>query len=103
MSNRTTDNLVSFDIFNVLIKTFNITYVAFTLFAVDNTGLQSWVNRSFRAKVYASAVSMSQVSYPDPPIHMKEKRNGDFFFSVTDYIWKKNKYRDTVTLSPSSG
>lgn len=41
MSNRTTDNVVSFDILNVLIRTFNITYVAFTLFAVDNTGLQN--------------------------------------------------------------
>lgn len=41
MSNRITDSIVSFDILNVLIRTFNITYVAFTLFAVDNTGLQN--------------------------------------------------------------
>lgn len=41
MSNRTTDNVVSFDTLNVLIRTFNITYVAFTLIAVDNTGLQN--------------------------------------------------------------
>lgn len=41
MSNRITDSIVSFDIFNMLIRTFNITYVAFTLFAVDNTGLQN--------------------------------------------------------------
>lgn len=39
MSNRITDSIVSFDILNVLIRTFNITYVAFTLFAVNNTGL----------------------------------------------------------------
>lgn len=41
MSNRTTGNVVSFDLLIVVVRTFNIIYVAFTFFALDNTGLQN--------------------------------------------------------------